>query len=144
MINTVAIDILFLHFIYMTWNMNNLLSTWALMNILSTCMSHCYGMHTIFLVSLYTCKSDILQLTTNINKWQFLYRIFYYKSEIFRKRGDRNAWCNFLRPHQYVPYLTYFLIHVLVFSSFYPTNIWSLVFLHLYIPPTQTWGYPVV
>lgn len=47
----------------------------------------------------------------------------------------------FSDPHQYVPYLTYFSILVLL--SFCPCNIWSLVFLHLYIL-TQSWSYPVV
>lgn len=70
MIKTVATDNFF--YILFAWldtcsYINNLLSTWALMNIL--CRSHCLGIHVIFLVYPYTCMSDILQLTTN-NKWQ--------------------------------------------------------------------------
>lgn len=86
--------------------MNNLLSTWAIMNIL--CKSHCSLVHAIFLDYPYTCMSNILQLMHG---------------------------ANFIGPYQYVhvPYLAYFLIHdVMLFL--YPCNILSLVFLHLYIP----------
>lgn len=52
MIKTVATDNFF--YILFAWldtcsYINNLLSTWALMNILSTCRSHCLGMHVFFL-----------------------------------------------------------------------------------------------